>query len=146
MPTRSPIKNVDVVQVQEKGLSYAVSKCSEIVSKMCEEAEKIRRTSVDFSGIKVAIKCGAPDSTSGIISNPVAGRAADLIIGEGGTVIFDETTGIIGAERILAKRAVNDDVARKMYISEIEERAMSMGVDMHGAQPTGGISKMASRQ
>lgn len=139
----SSVKNVEVVQVQERGLSYAISKGSEIVKKMCEAAEKVSRTKMDFSEIKIAIKCGASDATSGIISNPVAGRTADLIIREGGTVIFGETTEIIGAEHVLEKRAINDAVARKMYmvIDEMEKRAMSMGVDMRGGQPTGGNIK-----
>lgn len=139
----SSVKNVEVVQVQERGLSYAISKGSEIVKKMCEAAEKVSGTKMDFSEIKIAIKCGASDATSGIISNPVAGRTADLIIREGGTVIFGETTEIIGAEHVLEKRAINDAVARKMYmvIDEMEKRAMSMGVDMRGGQPTGGNIK-----
>ncbi|MGB9727943.1 MAG: UxaA family hydrolase [Nitrososphaeria archaeon] len=139
----SSVKNVEVVRVQERGLSHAISRGLEIVKKMCDEAEKVSRTKVDFSNIKVAIKCGASDSTSGIISNPVAGRVADMIIREGGTVIFGETTEIIGAEHILAKRAVDDNVARRMFaaIEEMEKRAMSMGVDMRGGQPTGGNIK-----
>ncbi|MCX8189544.1 MAG: UxaA family hydrolase, partial [Nitrososphaeria archaeon] len=84
----SSVKNVEVVQVQEKGLSYAISKGLEVVRKMFNDAEKVSRTNVDFSGIKIAIKCGASDSTSGIISNPVTGKVADLIIDNGGTVIF----------------------------------------------------------
>lgn len=139
----SSVKSVEVVQVQERGLSYAISRGSDLVKKMCDEAERVKRTGVDFSEIKVAIKCGASDSTSGIISNPVAGKAADLIVGNGGTVIFGETTEIIGAEHILEKRAINDVVARKMYkaIDEMEKRAMSMRVDMRGGQPTGGNIK-----
>jgi len=139
----SHVKRVEVVQVQEKGLSYAVSKGAEIVKKMLDEAEKVKRTSVDLSQIKVAIKCGASDSTSGIISNPVAGRTADMIIGEGGTVIFGETTEVIGAEHILAKRAASEEIAKKMYeaVKRMEERAKAMGVDMRGGQPTGGNIK-----
>lgn len=139
----SSVKNVEVVRVQEKGLSHAISKGFDIVKRMYEDAEKVSRTTVDFSEIKIAIKCGASDSTSGIISNPVAGKTADLIIENGGTVIFGETTEIIGAEHILEKRAVNDVVAKKMYkaINEMEKRAMSMGVDMRGGQPTGGNIK-----
>jgi len=139
----SRAKEVEVVQVQEKGLSHAVSKGSEIVRKMLDEAEKVKPRSVDFSQIKVAIKCGASDSTSGIISNPVVGRTADMIIDEGGTVIFGETTEVIGAEHILAKRAANDEIAKKMYeaVKRMEERAKAVGVDMRGGQPTGGNIK-----
>ncbi len=139
----SALKEVGVVEVQEKGLQHAVARGSEITKRMCEEAEKVRRTAVDFSEVKVAIKCGASDATSGIVSNPVAGKAADLIVGGGGTVIFGETTEVIGAEHILAKRCASEGVARRLYnaVGEMEKRVIAMGVDMRGGQPTEGNIK-----
>ncbi|MGQ9781469.1 MAG: UxaA family hydrolase [Nitrososphaeria archaeon] len=136
-------KTVELVTVQEKGMSAAVSRGLELVKKMVAEAEKDRRESFDVSELKLAIKCGASDTTSGIVSNPVTGDVADRLIGLGGTVIFGETTELIGAEHIIARRAFNEDVARRLYsaVKDIERRAMSMGVDMRGGQPTGGNIK-----
>jgi len=136
-------KHVEVVNVEDEGITKAVDKGSEIVKKMCLEAESERRSKFSLSELTLAIKCGASDTTSGIVSNPVAGNVADKIVEEGGTVIFGETTEVIGAEHILARRAVNREVSDKLYkyIENMEKRAMAMGVDMRGGQPTGGNIK-----
>jgi len=93
-----------------------------------------------LSQLTLGVKCGVSDATSGIAANPATGVAADMIVRSNGTVIFGETTEIIGAEHILAKRAVNEEVARRIY--EVAERmeniAKSMGMDIRGSQPTPG--------
>lgn len=136
----SAFKHVEVVKLQDMGLSHAVSRGSEIVRKMCEEAKLFRREPVDISEMKLAIKCGASDSTSGMVSNPVAGMVSDMFVEGGGTVIFGETTEVIGAEHVLVRRAVDEDVARRFLeaVENVERRAMSVGVDMRGGQPTMG--------
>jgi altronate dehydratase large subunit len=55
-------------------------------------------------------------------------------------VLFRSTTEIIGAEHIVAARAVNEEVAAKCYnlIEQCERSANNMGVDMRGGQPTPG--------
>ncbi|MEM3402941.1 MAG: UxaA family hydrolase [Nitrososphaeria archaeon] len=136
-------KHVEVVNVEDEGLTRAIVKGSEVVKKMCLDAENEKRSTFSLSELTLAIKCGASDTTSGIVSNPVAGYVADKVVEEGGTVIFGETTEVIGAEHILARRAINKDVSDKLYnyIENMEKRAMAMGVDMRGGQPTGGNIK-----
>lgn len=136
-------KTVELVTVQEKGMSTAVSEGSKIVKKMVEESKKVKRERFDISELKLAIKCGASDTTSGIVSNPVAGYVADRLVKAGGTVVFGETTELIGAEHIMSKRALNRDISDKLRaaVEGIEKKAMSMGVDMRGGQPTGGNIK-----
>ena len=63
-----------------------------------------------------------------------------------------ETTEIIGAEHLIAARAVNPQVARKCFdlINECEASANKMGVDMRGSQPTpgniaGGLSSIEEK-
>ena len=53
--------------------------------------------------------------TPGIAANPVVGRASDRVIWEGGTAAFSETPEIYGAEHLLAGRARDPEVARKLY-------------------------------
>lgn len=136
----SAAKSAEVVRIQDHGLSRAVSRGSDIVKRMCDEAEKAKRESVDTSELKLAVKCGASDSTSGMVSNPVVGKVSDMVVEAGGTVIFGETTELIGAEHVLARRAASEEVARKLLksIDDLESRVMSMGVDMRGGQPTMG--------
>jgi altronate dehydratase large subunit len=63
-----------------------------------------------------------------------------MLIDKGGACVFGETTEFIGAEHILARRAVNEKIARKIYniVERIEKRAIDMGFDMRGGQPTAG--------
>jgi altronate dehydratase large subunit len=66
--------------------------------------------------------------------------------------MFSETTEIIGAEHLLAKRAVSKEVGDKLIqiVRNCEEKAKTMGVDMRGGQPTpgnieGGISTIEEK-
>ena len=88
----------------------------------------------------LGVKCGASDTTSGLTANPAVGAACDVLIDQGGTCIFGETTEFIGAEHILARRAVSKHVADRIYeiVARIERRAMATGYDMRGGQPTSG--------
>jgi len=136
----SKFKEAEVVRILDEGTSKAISKGSRIVEKMLVEAEKMKREEAALSELKLAIKCGGSDFTSGIVSNPVAGKVADLIIDNGGTVIFGETTEVIGAEHIVARRAASEEVAQKLYkaVESMEQRVIAMGVDMRKGQPTPG--------
>jgi altronate dehydratase large subunit len=106
--------------------------------RMSEQASKQQREEAALKEINLAIKCGGSDTTSGVVSNPVAGFVADRIINEGGTVMFTETPEILGAEHILAKRAINNDVAEKVLEAarNTERRITEMGVDLRGSEPT----------
>ncbi|MCE5282504.1 MAG: UxaA family hydrolase, partial [Deltaproteobacteria bacterium] len=94
-----------------------------------------------LSGITLAIKCGSSDATSGISSNPATGKVVDFFLERGGSrIIFGETTEYIGAEDVLAKRAINDDVRKKLLtiVARMENRIIQTGVDMRGTQPSPG--------
>ncbi len=133
-------KTVETITVQDSGMSDAVSKGSALLSRMVAESEKARMGKFDFSELKLALKCGGSDTSSGEVSNPIAGKVADKIVEANGTVIFGETTELIGAEHVLVRRAASDDIAKRLYaaVERMEKRAMSMGADMRGGQPTGG--------
>ena len=90
--------------------------------------------------LTLAIKCGGSDTTSAIASNMITGIIADQVIDEGGTVLFTETPELIGAEDVLAKRAVNKEVKEKIYevVARQEKRILSMGVDVRRCEPTPG--------
>ncbi|MCL2133908.1 MAG: UxaA family hydrolase, partial [Bacteroidales bacterium] len=73
-------------------------------------------------------ECGGSDALSGITANPVIGYVSDWVVKSGGTSILSETTELIGAEHLLAARAVNKDVADKIYkiIYDTEEELRTM--------------------
>ena len=56
------------------------------------------------------MKCGRSDATSGVAGNLVMGYIFDKVVDTGGTALFDETTEIVGAEHLVAKRAVPKEV------------------------------------
>lgn len=77
------------------------------------EVSDFRRENCPLSALTLGVKCGTSDATSGIAGNPCVGAAFDQLIRVGGTAFFSETTEIIGAEDLVAKRAVNESVAKK---------------------------------
>lgn len=125
---------------------------TDIARKLVIEISGLQRQPVDVSKIVMAIKCGASDTTSGMASNCVIGYVADKLVDLGATVIFGETTEFLGGEHLLARRAVNKEVADKIYeiVTNMENRAKSIGCDMRKGQPTpgniaGGLSSIEEK-
>lgn len=111
-----------------------------IAADMAREAAKIKKEEIDITEITLGIECGGSDTTSGLAANPAVGYASDKLVALGGTSIFSETTEFIGAEHLLAKRAVTKEIGDKILeiVANCEKKANSMGVDMRGGQPTPG--------
>lgn len=109
-------KHVEIIHIQELGgVSKAIQLGTDIARKLVIEISGLQRQPVDVSKIVMAIKCGASDTTSGMASNCVIGYVADKLVDLGATVIFGETTEFLGGEHLLARRAVNKEVADKIY-------------------------------
>ncbi|MGD1816280.1 MAG: UxaA family hydrolase [Pleomorphochaeta sp.] len=137
-------KPVERINVQELGgTSKSIQVGMDKAQKLIREISSLQREEVDISNFVMGIKCGASDTTSGIASNPVIGYVADKIVDLGGTVVFGETTEFIGAEHILQRRAKDDFVASEIgrIVTEMENRAKAIGVDMRKGQPTPGNIK-----
>ena len=66
------------------------------------------------SDLKLALQCGGSDGFSGITANPALGVASDLLVRHGGTAILCETPEIYGAEHLLLRRAVSEEVGDKL--------------------------------
>lgn len=134
-------KKVDYVVIQEcGGTAKTIAKGAEIVAAMAREVSKEVRVEFDMSEIILALECGGSDPTSGIASNPSIGSASNLLIDQGGSSILSETTEVIGAEHLLARR-FEDDEQREKYlkmVADVEKRAIDMGEDLRSGQPTPG--------
>jgi altronate hydrolase len=74
----------------------------------------IQRTDVSAGELMIALECGGSDGYSGITANPALGRAADILVEYGGTAVLAETPEIYGAEHLLVRRAVSQEVGRKL--------------------------------
>ena len=147
--TRKPLESVLVL---DNGTLGATREGSEIASRMIQINSEYSREKLSIADFTIGLKCGGSDATSGIASNPAVGKAVDRVINMKGTAIFSETTEIIGAEHILAKRAANKKVAQDILeaAKRNEEMAMSLGVDLIGTNPVpdnirGGISTIEEK-
>ena len=132
-------KPVELLTLKDVGdWDEVVRRGKNAAQRMSKEASKLQREKGELGELSLAIKCGGSDTSSGVVSNPVAGFVADRIISEGGTVVFTETPEILGAEHVLAKRAINKDVADKVLAAaeNTECRITEMGVDLRGSEPT----------
>lgn len=137
----TPYKAVETIIIQEAGGSVnAIAQGIVLAKQMLAAAAASERVPVAVSELILGTECGGSDACSGISANPALGVASDLLIDAGGTVILAETTEIIGAEHIIAGRAVNDQVAARCYelITACENEIKQMGVDMRGGQPSPG--------
>jgi len=134
-------KRVEFIEIQEVGgTKKTVTKGRKIVREMLADAAKLQRQPIPVSDLIFATECGGSDYTSGLGSNPALGACSDLIIEDGGTVILSETTELIGAEHLLAKRARTPEIGKQVLdlIAWWEKEAIATGQDIRGANPAPG--------
>ncbi len=136
--TGKPVVWIDIQT--EGGSIKTIQKGIEEAQGLMKMIENTPVEDIPVSELIVGVKCGGSDFTSGLCSNPALGKAADLILGEGGTIVMGETTEIIGAEHLVAAKAVNQDVKDKLYraVAQFEDEIERMGVDMRGGNPSPG--------
>jgi len=145
-------KKIESVLVLEGGTLSAIKQGAEKAMWLAIEASEAKRSPIEFKDLIFGVKCGGSDATSGVASNAAIGEAVDIIIGAGGTAIFSETTEILGAEHILARRAVSETVAQKILaaVKQNEDMALAAGVDLLGVNPVpdnvrGGITTIEEK-
>lgn len=141
---RASGKRVEHLVVQEVGgAARTIAEGILLAQEMVKEASRQQREAFPVSELIMGMKCGSSDTTSGLVPNPVIGVASDLLVAAGGASILGEVTEFIGAEHILARHAINDTVARAILdlVAKMEKRAMAVGEDIRGGQPTGGNIK-----
>jgi altronate dehydratase large subunit len=148
----SPHKPVELVCLQELGGITCTVRQGRRILHSLNRRIRCGRVPVEVSALTVGVKCGASDASSGLAANPAVGHAVDLLVDRGATVLFGETTEVLGAEHVLAKRAANARVGERIIrkVQEMEERVRASGVDMRGGQPTpgnmrGGISTIEEK-
>jgi altronate dehydratase large subunit len=98
-----------------------------------------RREPVPVAGLVLGTECGGSDAWSGVTANPALGVASDWLVDAGGSVVLAETTELIGAEHLLARRATGDVADAVLGIVHRYEASLAaIGEDLRGAQPTVG--------
>jgi len=129
-----------VALAEHGGTLRAVEAARPIVASLVASARRLRREPMPVSALVLGLECGGSDALSGITANPALGIASDLLVAGGGTSILAEVPELVGAETLLAARAVSPDVARRVIevVQRFEEAVRALGVDVRGAQPAPG--------
>lgn len=125
-------KHVEKVVIQDEGnTSKAVEKGIIIANELAEEAKNIKKVECDVSDLTIGVKCGGTDATSGLAANPAVGIMSDIVVNNGGSIIFSEVTELLGTEHILSKRAVNEEIGQKITdaILNMENKLRTIGTN-----------------
>ena len=134
-------KNLKTFVMQETGgTRKTIEACIAEIKTMLLEANKVSRTPVSASHLKVGLQCGGSDGFSSITANPALGAAMDILVRHGGTAILSETPEIYGVEQTLTCRAASKEVGEKL-LERIrwwkEEYAKGRDVQINGAVSPG---------
>lgn len=84
-----------------------------LINELKEYANTFKRQQFPISKLKVGLKCGGSDGFSGLTANPLVGRVCDKLTSKGASCVMTEVPEMFGAEHLLMKRAVNEDVFNK---------------------------------
>ncbi len=133
-----PVKNLVIQEVG--GSPKTIKEGIKIAKAMVSFASRLKREKAKPDSLILGVECGGSDACSGLSANPALGITSDLLIKEGGTIILSETTESIGAEHILARRAINKKVREKILeiVRRTEMRALNLGLDIGKANPAPG--------
>jgi len=112
MPPDRPLSWMTIQELG--GTRKTVAEGESRIREMLTAQSGLKRQTVPASKLVLGMECGGSDGYSGITANPALGAAADLLVRNGGTAAFGETTEIYGAEHLLTRRAVSQEVGEKL--------------------------------
>lgn len=136
-------KPVAKIGIQEVGgTQAAIQRGLQEVERMLPEVNLIEREECSVSELILGVKCGGSDGFSGISANPSLGRAADLLVRSGGTVLITEVPEFCGAEHLLANRAKDVETGRAVYrmVDWYKEYASKFGAVLNNNPSPGNIA------
>jgi altronate hydrolase len=135
-------KPVAKIGIQEVGgTQAAIQKGLQEVERMLPEVNQTKREECSVSELVLGVKCGGSDGFSGISANPSLGRAADLLVQSGGTVLITEVPEFCGAEHLLATRAKDVETGRAVYrmVDWYKEYASKFGAVLNNNPSPGNV-------
>ena len=143
---------IEISLSNEKSLNQLRDTTTKIALEQLVLAKQQVRTPAPISAINLGLECGGSDAYSGITANPALGIASDKLVEQGATSILAETMEILGAEHLLAKRAINAQVGQQIIdvVARYEKSITYEGIDIRGAQPSrgnieGGLSTLEEK-
>jgi altronate dehydratase large subunit len=148
---RKPTEVVALDDVHEDALELA-HRGIRVAAALAREASRRQREAAPLSALFLGVECGHSDATSGLVANPLAGKVVDRVVDAGGTAVFGETIEWLGAEHLLARRAVDQGVADAIVqaVKRREAAVAATGVDLTGNNPgaeniRGGLSSIEEK-
>jgi altronate hydrolase len=112
-PIQKPVFKIGIQDVG--GTQAAIELGLKEVQRMLPEVNECVRQEFPISELVLGVKCGSSDGFSGISANPSLGYCSDLLVRSRGTVLLTEVPEFCGAEHILANRAKDAAIGRKIY-------------------------------
>jgi len=141
-----PVKTL-VIQ-KAGGTRATVRSGQEWVEAALATVADVPRVPMAVGDLVIGTVCGGSDGTSGISGNPAAGRAFDLLVGEGAACIFEETGELIGCEEIMAERAVTPELGQLLResVQKAERYYDTLGYGSFAAgNAAGGLSTIEEK-
>jgi altronate dehydratase large subunit len=146
-----PVAAIALDDVHEDALELSV-RGIRLAAALAREASRQRRQLAPLDALFLAVECGHSDATSGLVSNPLAGKVVDRLIDAGGAAVFGETIEWLGAEHLLARRAANPAIGEAIVaaVRRREQAVAAAGVDLTGNNPgaeniRGGLSSIEEK-
>jgi altronate hydrolase len=136
-------KPVAKIGIQEVGgTQAAIQRGLKEVEQMLPLVNEVGREECSVSELVLGVKCGGSDGFSGISANPSLGRAADLLVRLGGTVLITEVPEFCGAEHLLALRAKDAETGRAVYrmVDWYKEYASKFGAVLNNNPSPGNVA------
>src|SRR6185295_5582352 len=139
-PFTKPVAKIGIQEVG--GTQAAIQSGLKEVEQMLPIVNEARREACPVSELVLGVKCGGSDGFSGISANPSLGRAADLLVRSGGTVLITEVPEFCGAEHLLANRAKDVETGRAVYrmVDWYKEYASKFGAVLNNNPSPGNVT------
>ena len=146
-----PVATIALDDVHEDALELSI-RGIRLAATLARDASRRRRVPAPLASLFLGVECGHSDATSGMVSNPLAGKIVDRLIDAGGTAVFGETIEWLGAEHLLARRAATPAIAQAIVaaVHRREQAIAATGVDLTGNNPgaeniRGGLSSIEEK-
>ena len=139
-PFEKPVAKIGIQDAG--GTQAAIQRGLKEVDQMLPVVNETSREACSVSELVLGVKCGGSDGFSGISANPSLGRAADLLVRSGGTVLITEVPEFCGAEHLLAYRAKDAETGRAVYrmVDWYKEYASKFGAVLNNNPSPGNVT------
>lgn len=141
-----------VLMLQDyQGFDVMVQAIMDMAEKKLKKLDQRRRETLPLSDLIIGMQCGGSDAFSGVTANPSAGYASDLLVSGGATVLFSEVTEVRDGVYLLAERAVDEEVGKKLanemlwYDRYLEEGRVDRSANPTPGNKKGGLSNIVEK-